>query len=136
MTEPRQPERHLPKDPSHVTALRFAKVLTWLVYAYFLLAVIVLVLAFFLLLFNASETAAFTEWVYRSADRAMQPFRGIFPTVEGDNGSVLDFAILFAIIAYGIVSMLLQAVIGWIDRRIAEERAKVRWLAGQDTAPA
>jgi len=136
MTDQRQPERHLPKDPSHVTVLLFAKVLTWLVYAYFVLAVTVLALAFFLLLFNASETAGFTEWVYRSADRAMQPFRGIFPTVEGDNGSVLDFAVLFAIIAYGIVAMLLQAAISWLDRRIAEERAKVRWLAGQDNGPA
>ena len=100
-----------------------------------MLAVIILTLAFFLLLFNASETAAFTEWVYRSADRAMQPFRGIFPAAEGENGSVLDFAVLFAIIVYGIVAMLLSAAISWIDRKIHEERAKARWLAGQDTAP-
>ncbi len=136
MTQPTKPVRELPKDPGGVVALRIAKVLTWLVYAYFMLAVIILTLAFFLLLFNASETAAFTEWVYRSADRAMQPFRGIFPAAEGENGSVLDFAVLFAIIVYGIVAMLLSAGISWIDRKIHEERAKARWLAGQDTAPA
>jgi uncharacterized protein YggT (Ycf19 family) len=135
MTEPSRPVRELPKDPGNVIALRFAKVLTWLVYAYLMLTVIVLTLAFFLLLFNASETAAFTEWVYRSAARAMQPFRGIFPAPEGENGSVLDFAILFAIIVYGIVALLLEAGINWIDRKIHEERAKARWLAGQDTAP-
>jgi uncharacterized protein YggT (Ycf19 family) len=135
MTEPSKPVRELPKDSGNVIALRFAKVLTWLVYAYFMLAVIMLTLAFFLLLFNASETAGFTEWVYRSAARAMQPFRGIFPAAEAENGSVLDFAILFAIIVYGIVTLLLQAGIHWIDRKIREERAKARWLAGQETAP-
>jgi uncharacterized protein YggT (Ycf19 family) len=129
------PVRSLPKDPGNVTALRFAKVLTWLVYAYFVLALIVLTLYFFLLLFNASETAGFTEWVYRSADRAMQPFRGIFPTVEGEQGSVLDFAVLFALIVYGIVVLVLRAIIDWLDRKIREERAKMAWLLGQDGAP-
>ena len=123
------PPRTLPKDPGHVTGLRFAKVLSWLVYAYFILALIVLTLAFFLLLFNASPDAAFTEWVYRSASRVLEPFRAIFPSVTADNGSVLDFAVLFAIIVYGILAMLVQALVHRIDRAIYEERAKVRWLA-------
>ena len=100
----------------------------WLVYAYFMITVIILTLAFFLQLFNASSDAAFTEWVYRSAERAMEPFRGIFPSATADNGSVIDFAVLFAIIVYGILAMLVQSLIDWIDRKIAEERAKaVGW---------
>lgn len=129
------PPRTLPKDPNSVTGLRLAKVMTWLVYAYFLLAVIVLTLDFFLLLFNASADAAFAEWVYRSAERVLEPFRGIFPSKTAENGSVLDFAVLFAIIVYGIVAMLVQGIIHRIDRAISEERAKVRWLAGADPAP-
>ena len=105
-------------DSGKVTGLRFAKVLSWLVYAYFVLAVIMLVLAFFLLLFNASATADFTQWVYRSADRVMEPFRGIFPSAVSSNGSVVDFAILFAIIMYGIVAMLLHTFVEWLDYRI------------------
>lgn len=133
-----EPARTLPKDAGSVTALRIAKVMTWLVYAYLLLAVIVLTLAFFLLLFNASETADFTQWVYRSANRALEPFRGIFPTVAGENGSVISFAVLFAIIVYGIVALLLHALIAWIDNKIREQRAKALWLAGgpPGTAPA
>ena len=123
------PARTLPKDPGHVTGLRLARILPWLVYAYLLLEVIVLTLAFFLLLFNASTDADFTQWVYRSADRALEPFRGIFPSATADNGSVLDFAVLFAIIVYGILAMLAQGAIHWIDRKIFEERAKARWLA-------
>lgn len=139
MTQPTAPDpapRTIPDDPAGVTVMRFAKVVTWLVYAYFVLVLVVLGLYFFLLLFDASDTAAFTEWVTRSADRAMAPFRGIFPTVEGERGSVLDFAVLFAIIVYALVVLALHAVISWLDRRIREERRKVRWLAGQDGAPA
>ena len=54
-------------DDPQVKRLRFAKVLVWLVYAYFVLTMIILVVAFFLLLFNASTAAEFTQWVYRSA---------------------------------------------------------------------
>lgn len=131
-----QPTRTLPKDPNTVTGLRLAKVVTWLVYAYFLLAVIVLTLDFFLLLFNASADAAFAEWVYRSADRVLEPFRGIFPSKTAENGSVLDFAVLFAIIVYGIIAMVVQSIIYRIDRAISEERAKARWLAEGGTPPA
>ena len=135
-TQPTQTTRTLPKDQPVTTSLRLAKVLPWIVYAYLLLEVIVLTLAFFLLLFNASTGAEFTQWVYRSADRALEPFRGIFPSATADNGSVLDFAVLFAIIVYGILAMLTQSLIHWIDRKIAEERAKARWLAeGQPVAP-
>lgn len=111
-------------DDPRVTGLRFAKVLVWLIYAYFLVAVIILVLAFFLQLFNASTTADFTEWVYRSADRVLQPFRGIFPTrAIGEQGSVIDFAVLFAIVMYGILALVVHAFVDWLDAKIVALRA-------------
>ena len=79
----------LPESTSTETGLKFAKVLVWLVYAYFLIAIIILVLEFFLLLFNASTDASFTQWVYRNGDRVMEPFRGIFPAETAGNGSVI-----------------------------------------------
>jgi len=106
------------KDDTEVKRLRFAKVLVWLVYAYFVFAVVILALAFVMQLFNASTTAQFTEWVYRSADRVLAPFRGIFPTVQHDNGSVVDFAMLFAIIMYGIFALAVHALVNWIDTKI------------------
>jgi uncharacterized protein YggT (Ycf19 family) len=104
--------------------LRLAKVLVWLVYAYFIVAVIVLVLAFFLLLFAASTDADFTQWVYRAADRALAPFWGIFPSVEGESGSVLDFAVVFAIIMYGILALLVHALVEWLDTKIFEAKRR------------
>lgn len=123
-TAPGQAPQQPPPDPGSVTGLRFAKVLTWLLYAYFIIAVIVLVLAFFLQLFNASETASFTEWVYRNADRVMEPFRGIFPTKTAGNGSVIDFSVLFGIIIYGIVALLLHSLVEWLDYKIRLNRWK------------
>lgn len=40
-------------------------------------ALIVLTFGFFLLLFGANPDAAFAEWVYRSLDRVMAPFRAL-----------------------------------------------------------
>lgn len=113
----------MPPDSSAVKGLRFARGLSWIVYAMFIAAVVVLVLAFFLLLFNASTDASFTQWVYRSAERVLQPFRGIFPAASlGDRGSIIDFAILFAIVMYGVFALVVDAVVRWLDGRIREQR--------------
>jgi uncharacterized protein YggT (Ycf19 family) len=111
--------------------LRFTRVLVWLVYAYVVLASTILTIAFFLLLFNASTAAAFTQWVYRSADRVMEPFRGIFPTAVGENGAVLDFAVLFAIIMYGILAAAVGALLAYLDRKTQEHRAALAWSQAQ-----
>jgi len=111
---------------SKLKGLRFARVLVWIIYAFFVAATIILLLAFFLLLFNASTTASFTRWVYRSADRVLEPFRGIFPTVEKGNGSVIDFAVLFAIIMYGILALVVHALVTWLDSQIIRIRSAER----------
>ena len=110
------------KGETQIRGLTFAKVLVWLVYAYFVLALVILVFAFFLQLFNASTTASFTEWVYRSADRVLEPFRGIFPQASFANGSVIDFAVLFAIIMYGIFALVVHGIVDWIDAKIVTLR--------------
>lgn len=119
---PGTPAPEPPPEPGAVKGLKVAKVLTWLVYAYVIVAVVMLTLYFFLLLFNADPSASFAEWVYRSADRVMEPFRGIFPTKEAGNGSVLDFAVLFAMLVYGIVALLLHSLISWLDYRVRLDR--------------
>lgn len=103
--------------------LKTAKVLVWLVYAYFLLAVVILVLAFFLLLLNASTAAEFTQWVYRSTDRVLEPFRGIFPSaLVGEQGSVVDFAIIFAIVMYGLFALIVANIVDWLNHQIERRR--------------
>ena len=100
--------------------LLVARALTYLVYAFVLVALVLLAFGFFLLLFGANPHAAFAEWVYRGLVRVMAPFRGLFERVELNGRSILDVSILFAMIAYGLVATLLHALIGWLDGRLRE----------------
>jgi uncharacterized protein YggT (Ycf19 family) len=107
-------------------ALLGARALVWLVYAYVLVTEVVLALGFVLLLFGANTEAAFVTWVYRSLDRAMEPFRGIFTPIDlglggsQEVGAVLDTSVLFAMLVYAaaawLVSMLLDWIGGFLDR--------------------
>jgi uncharacterized protein YggT (Ycf19 family) len=97
------------------------------VYAFAIACIVILAIAFFLQLFNANQTAPFVDWVYRAARRIMQPFRGIFPSVEGEQGSVFDVSMLFAMFMYGLLALGLHALIAWIDRKIASIRYEAMW---------
>lgn len=67
-----------------------------------------LFLGIFLLLFGANQSAGFSEWIYRSVDRAMKLFGGLFTpidlgtTASNDVESVFEPSVLFAMIVYGI----------------------------------
>jgi uncharacterized protein YggT (Ycf19 family) len=97
------------------------------VYAFAIACIVILAMAFFLQLFNANTTAPFVDWVYRAARRIMQPFRGIFPSVEGEQGSVFDVSMLFAIFMYGLLALGAHGLIDWIDRKIAAKRYEAMW---------
>jgi uncharacterized protein YggT (Ycf19 family) len=102
------------------TPLLIARALTYVVYAFVIVALVLLVLGFFLLLFGANPHAAFAEWVYRSLSRVMAPFRGLFEPIELDGKSILDVSILFAMIVYGFVALGLRALIDWLTERAGE----------------
>ena len=103
-----------------MTVARLARALTFLVYAFLLVALVMLLFGFFLLLFGANPDAPFAEWVYRSLTRVMSPFRGLFEPVPVEGRSVLDISILFAMIVYGLAALILHALIDWLTDRIAE----------------
>ena len=103
-----------------LTVARLARALTYLVYAFVVVAMVLLLLGFFLLLFGANPDAPFAEWVYRSVTRVMAPFRGLFEAVPLDGRSVVDVSILFAMIVYALAALVLQALIEWLTDRIAE----------------
>lgn len=105
-----------------LTVAGISKVVLWLVWAWVVLDLVLLFLAFLLRLFGANPDADFTEWVYRSVERAMAPFRGIFEPIELTGASVLDTSLLFAMIVYGIVALFLRAGLDWITRWIARRR--------------
>jgi uncharacterized protein YggT (Ycf19 family) len=108
-------------------AYRVSRVLILFVYGFAITCIVILAIAFFLQLFNANATAPFVDWVYRGAKRIMQPFRGIFPSVEGEQGSVFDVSMLFAIFMYGLLAFGMHALIAWIDRKIAAARNEFMW---------
>jgi uncharacterized protein YggT (Ycf19 family) len=106
-----------------IAVARIARALTYLVYAFALVTLVLLVLCFVLELFGANPDAPFAEWLYRGLARAMAPFRGLFEPVPLDGRSVLDPSILFAMLVYGIVAFALGGLIGWLTGRILELRA-------------
>jgi uncharacterized protein YggT (Ycf19 family) len=105
-------------DNGKLTVVRVARAIVWFVYAVVVLELVLLTFAFFLRLFGASTEAEFTQWVYRSVDRAMQPFRGIFPAEEIGEASVLDFSLLFAMIVYSIFALALHALLSWLTYQV------------------
>jgi uncharacterized protein YggT (Ycf19 family) len=108
-------------------AYRISRALILFVYGFAIVCIVILAMAFFLQLFNANQTAPFVDWVYRAAGRIMQPFRGIFPSVEGEQGSVFDVSMLFAMFMYGLLALAAHGLIDWIDRKIAVIRYESTW---------
>ena len=125
-----------PKTHRHSRTLLWGtRALGYVVYAYVVLTEIVLMLGFVLLLFGANPEPPFVQWVYRSLERAMEPFRGIFTSIElGQTGNdveaVLDTSVLFAMVVYGIIAWLVRAGIDWLSGHLA----RLEWQQAQDSA--
>jgi uncharacterized protein YggT (Ycf19 family) len=115
-----------------ITLIRIARVLTYLVYAFVLCTLVILLLGFFLLLFGANPDVPFAEWVYRSLDRVMAPFRGLFESIQLNGNSVFDTSVLFAMIVYGIVGIALSTLIHWLtDKLLVMQRKRALAMAAQ-----
>lgn len=110
-----------------IGALNVATFAVWLVYAVAIIYLVILLLAFFLLLFGANPDAGFVDWVYHAADRIMAPFRGIFPTVEVTDKAVFEPSLLFAIVIYMLFALVVHSLVDWLSTqasrlRVARER--------------
>jgi uncharacterized protein YggT (Ycf19 family) len=110
-----------PRDVK-LTVGTISKWLLWLIYAWVVINLVLLFLAFWLRLLGANPTAGFTQWVYDSVSRSMAPFRGIFEPIVLTDESVLDTSLLFAMIVYGLVALFLRAGLDWITDRLAQRR--------------
>lgn len=125
--------------------LWIARLVSYLVYFYLIVVEIILLIGFFLLLFGANPTAGFTQWAYRNLDRVMDPFRGIFSPIElgttgNDVEATFDTSVLFAMIIYGILALVLGALINWLSTRlhriqdVEDYNRKLADLAAQQAA--
>jgi uncharacterized protein YggT (Ycf19 family) len=102
-----------PKD-SKLLYIKFAKLLTLLIYLFFIVATLFLIIGFFLLLFGANPDTPFVKFVYHFAALFLQPFRGIFPGHQISDRSYFSGAALFAITMYGIGALGLNSLITYI----------------------
>jgi len=64
--------------------------------------------------FAANPTAPFVHWIYTSSDALLQPFRGIFPVSVIGKYHVIDFPAIFAMIVYGLLALLFEALVGYV----------------------
>ena len=132
------------RHPVRRVMLLVSRAISYVVYAYVIIVEIILFLGFLLLLLGANPSSSFVEWVYRSMDRAMRPFRGIFEPVElgttqADVPSVLDTSVLFAMIVYAILAIVVHALLEWLTARLArldreDEEYRRRQLVEQSLA--
>lgn len=105
-----------------------AKALVIVVYAVVIITFFILALGFFLRLVGASPEAPFVEWAYRNADRAMQPFRGMFPVRDIDGRSVFDASLLFAAALYGFIAIGLHALVEYLSAKVR----RYQWRATEE----
>lgn len=121
-------------DPKRVVVW-VTRLISYIVYFYVLLVEIILLLGFILLLFGANPSSGFVSWAYRNLDRVMEPFRGIFSPIEiGETGNdvpaVFETSVLFAMVIYGIIALILHAIIQWLTHRMnlidADQRAEAQ----------
>lgn len=132
-------EPELVSDETIEMLLRGAKALVMVVNVVVLMTFSILTLGFLLHLAGASPEASFVDWVYRTTERAMQPFRGMYPIQEIDGRSVFDASLLFAAAMYGFVAICLHGLVAYLSayirryhRRAVEADARSKSTPGAD----
>lgn len=109
-------------DDGHQThpVRTLARLLAKVVFVYAVIIEITLLIGFVCLLFGLEPSTWLAEWIYRSVERTMQPFRGMFTAIDyGLNGTtevepVVESAILFAIVVYGIIALAAHDLVQWL----------------------
>jgi uncharacterized protein YggT (Ycf19 family) len=111
---------------AHHAILWFSRAIAMVVKLYVLAVEVILLMGFILLLGGANPSSSFVEWVYRSMDRAMKPFRGIFAPIDlgttgNDVEAIFETSVLFAMIVYGILAIAISALLGWLNSLAAKQ---------------
>jgi hypothetical protein len=112
-------------DSGWLTMGRLAKALLWFIYAWLIINLVLLLLAFTLRLLGANPSASFVDWVYDSVTRTMAPFRGMFQPLPLGDESVLDTSLLFAMIIYALAALFLRSAIDWVTAKTTPPRARM-----------
>jgi uncharacterized protein YggT (Ycf19 family) len=122
MAQTKQPQQ--PTD-SKLLFIKTARVLSYIVYAFMVVAVVFLSLGFVLLLFGANPDVGFTEFVYKVANEFLQPFRGIFPSHSVGETGYFSTSALFAIIIYMLVALGINSLISYITAKMVKHEREL-----------
>lgn len=109
--------------------LKTARVLTYIVYAFMLVAVIFLSIGFVLLLFGANPNVGFTQFVYKVAAEFLQPFRGIFPAHQVGETGYFSTSALFAIIIYILLALGINSLITYVTAKMLLHQKELEKLS-------
>lgn len=98
------------------------KIITWIIYALAVIAIVVLGFAFVLLMLGA-KPVGFAETIYNLAEIFLAPpFRGMITPTPLGGGSVISWNILIAIVVYALLAWILGAILDWLSRKIRKTR--------------
>lgn len=75
------------------------------------LAELILGLRVLFLLIGANGSSSFVNWIYKTSDTLISPFRGIFNGQTISHGHILDFTALFAMLMYALFGFLLTSLL-------------------------
>ena len=116
--------------------LRMSKLISYIMYGWIMIGVVILSLRVFLLMFSANASAPFVNFVLRTSDDYLRPFAGIFPARQLSETGYFDVAALFAICIYLILGWLTGALIafvqGKIDQNDQEQRRRLHYLQQEE----
>lgn|SRR3989344_2068167 len=89
------------------------------------LAEFFIVMRILLKLFGASTIAPFVTWIYSVSDSLIWPFIGMFPSSQIQNGFVIEFSALFALLVYAFLGYLFTEIISYIEYHAHVYRKKI-----------
>lgn len=110
---------------SKLSVIKVARALTYLVYAWLLIATTFLFLGFILLLLGANPDTTFVNFVYNIAAHFLEPFRGMFPVHKISDTAYFSAAALFAIVFYSIVAFFVHSLIEYITMKLEKNQLEL-----------
>lgn len=117
--------KNKPSDTTLVF-IKISRVVTYIVYAFAIIANVFLLLAFVMQLFGANYSTPFVQFVYKVAYEFLKPFRGIFPGHQVSDTSYFNSSALFAIVMYFLFAMALHGLISWITAKMVQHEQELQ----------
>ncbi len=108
--------------------IKFSRAISYIIYAFVIIAVVSLTFGFFLLLFGANQDTPFVQFVYKIAYEFLQPFRGIFPPHSVGETGYFSASALFAILVYLVLGAALQSLISYINVKMLKHQKELEQL--------